>query len=540
MKDSSYINIIQQSKQLPPIKRSALIIRNTPLEPIFSDYLHYFSISSFPDFCDEKEAFFKQKKYDLTFILLDLPILIQDFYDHFYRKSEVDLQLQVQFLDDFFNRLFVHLRQICREIIFFSFLPESYSGQEEWNAFVFAVNEQVKKQTQNGCLFIDLWEMPMMYGWEKLFNLGSNWNLKNKYRPFFFEKIIRTVQKLLIPPENQIKCLVLDCDGVLWGGILSEDGIDGIHLEKEGIGRAFRLFQREILQLIQKGVIVTLCSKNNEAAVVQVFQEHPDMILKWTDIVDHQINWGNKAQNIQIMAERLNLSLEQLLFIDDSPHEISLVSKILPQMQTFLFDSDYPEQYISALHSFSFATGKGSREDSIRKRSYYQNLQRNQKKKNFSSVEEFNTYYHTEYDVRLVRTKDLNRVVQLSQRSNQFNVSVMRFSLPQLEKLLQEESYQIFCMKVKDDFGDLGLIGISSIYYDKKSACIESFIFSCRALGRNLENRFMEEIIKQINRKKVQNITAWVRKTEKNNKNVEFYRQFPIKIIENINKENEF
>lgn len=209
-------------------------------------------------------------------------------------------------------------------------------------------------------------------------------------------------------------------------------------------------------------------------------------------------------------------------------------------MQTFLFDSDYPEQYISALHSFSFATGKGSREDSIRKRSYYQNLQRNQKKKNFSSVEEFNTYYHTEYDVRLVRTKDLNRVVQLSQRSNQFNLSVMRFSLPQLEKLLQEESYQIFCMKVKDDFGDLGLIGISSIYYDKKSACIESFIFSCRALGRNLENRFMEEIIKQINKKKVQNITAWVRKTEKNNKNVEFYRQFPIKIIENINKENEF
>ena len=536
MKDLSYAEVVCQSKALPLIKRSVLTVRNIPVEPIFSDYLHYFSISSSPDFCDEKEVFSSQKEYDLALILLNLPRLIQNFYDEFYRKSVEDIQFQLQFLDKFLNQLFSHLNKTCRQVIFFSFFPEPYEGQEEWNTFVFSANERAKKQAINQCIFIDLLSWPMTYGWKKLFCSGSDLILKSQYQTFFFEKIAQTVKKTLVPSEKQIKCIVLDCDGVLWGGILSEDGVDGIHLGKDGIGRFFRLFQREILHLIRQGIIVTLCSKNNKNMVIQAFNEHPEMLLKWTDIVDCQINWRNKAENIQFLANRLSFRLEQLLFIDDNPHEISLVNQILPQVQTLQLDSSRPEEYISRLYSFSFSVSKESKENAIRARSYQQNLQRDQQKKDFSSIEEFNSYYNTICNVRAICKEDIGRIVHLSQRSNQFNLSVMRFSFPQLEKMLKDKNYEILCMEVKDDFGDLGLIGISTIHYAHEfhSACIDSFILSCRALGRKLEDRFMEEVLNIISQKKVKNITALVKETEKNKEHVGFYQQFPIITIQNF------
>lgn len=534
MKGLPYKNIISQSKYISLSERSVLVVRNIPLEPIFSDYLHYFAISSFPSFCDEKEALLEQRQFDFALIMLDLPTLREDFYDHFYQKASEDLQSEKQFIDDFLNRLFVHMNKICQHVIFFSFLPDPIIGQSKWNSFVFSINQQIKKQIENRCLYIDLWELLMANGWETLINSRNNRILKSRYQPLFFEEVARIIKKTLVPAEKQIKCLVLDCDGVLWGGVLSEDGIDGICLQKEGPGKYFRLFQREIQRLINNGIIVTLCSKNDQEAVVRVFKEHPEMLLKWADITDSQINWKDKAQNIQTLANRLNLRLEQMLFIDDDPHEISLVNQILPQVQTLLLDPAQSEQYIYQLYSFYFPIESRSAEDSIRTMSYQQNLQRNEQIKDFSSAEEFNSFYHTICDIRLIYKTDFERVVQLSQRSNQFNLSLTRFSFPQLERLLQDDSYDILCMQVKDDFGDLGLIAISSIHYVQQSACIESFIFSCRALGRNLENRFMNDILSRVRRKKVRDVTALVRRTKKNEKNIDFYKQFSIKTIEEI------
>lgn len=527
METMRYLDILEKNKALPAIGRKVLVVRNRNTEPLFADYLHYCGITSHPFFCDEKAAMLINDSYEVAIVLLDLSYLAGDFYHQFYLLEQPQIEQGFAFWEETLARLLAHLKSISQKLYFVSFLPEANGFRPicgiSWNDITQKLNESMKKNlTNTGGQFIDLQPLLLSYGENALYNKRSNQHLICKYTPCFFENITNVLYREIEYPP--IKCLVLDCDGVLWGGIVGEDGPEGIKLSEDE-GFYFRRFQREVSRLAKEGTIICLCSKNDEEAVLSIFRTHPEMILDLADISAYEISWDNKADGIRRLAASLNISLEQMLLIDDSIHEINLVKKLLPNIQVQHFDSSHPEEYVDLLLQHNFLQSDATEEDQTRTRSYQQNAARKQKIQSFQTPEEFNAYYHTICDIALMNKATIDRVAQLSQRSNQYNLSAARYSREELARMIALNEHEIFTLRVRDDFGDLGIVGAAALHYANDLVVIESFIFSCRAMGRGLEDQFLQYLLDHAAQRSISNISAQICPTSKNKKNLGLFEK---------------
>lgn len=284
------------------------------------------------------------------------------------------------------------------------------------------------------------------------------------------------------------KCLILDLDNTVWGGVIGDDGIGNIQIGYLGIGKAFTEFQQWVKKLKNRGIIICVCSKNTEAIAKEPFINHPDMVLRLDDISVFVANWENKVDNIRHIQSVLNIGFDSMVFLDDNPFERNIVRDNIPGITVPELPED-PSLYLDYLYSQNlFETISFSGEDTERTEQYRLNAERNLLKQKFDKEDDYLKSLDMISLAEPFNQFNTPRVVQLSQRSNQFNLRTIRYSESDINRIMQSEDYLPFTFTLDDKFGSNGLICVVILKEESKTtAFIESWFMSCRVLKRTME-----------------------------------------------------
>lgn len=309
------------------------------------------------------------------------------------------------------------------------------------------------------------------------------WNMP--YSTILINKLKETIsQAYLSLCGKSKKCIVIDCDNVLWGGILSEIGTEKICLSNNGMGKYYYDFQRFLLTLYYNGIILAVCSKNEYNDVLAVFREHTDMLLKEDNIACFKVNWDNKVDNIIRISSCLNISLDSMVFVDDSDFEIQSVKMLIPEVHTIKFTNDY--NMYKCFGCLYLKSGNVLDEVLKRHQTYKTNDQRELLLLRSSSFDEFLKSLELVIDIHKTHSIELNRIAELSQRTNKCT-NGKRYFINQLLELKSVPSYSLYTVSAKDRFSDLGIVGAIGIENNK----LDLFCLSCRALGRGIEEKML-------------------------------------------------
>ena len=342
----------------------------------------------------------------------------------------------------------------------------------------------------------------------------------------FLPDLTRSVARLIATRKGKItKVLVLDLDNTIWGGVIGDDGLDGIALGGDAYGEAFQQFQRYVLSLRDRGYVLAVCSKNNEEIAVDAFRNHPEMIIKETDISVFVANWNDKASNIEFIARVLNLGLDSVVFVDDSPFERSLVRAALPQVAVPELPEDVAD-YCTALEQSGLLEGVGfTKEDATRNAKYREEAHRTTEQLKFGNIDEYLASLDMRIDCGPFRVADLPRIAQLIQRSNQFNFRTQRLSQAACDSLLQSGAVTV-AARLADKFGDYGLIAVIACDTVDEDIFIEEFVMSCRVLKRGVEEYLMNYLFDQCRARGLRGICGQYIKSAKNAMVANFYPGF--------------
>jgi FkbH-like protein len=291
------------------------------------------------------------------------------------------------------------------------------------------------------------------------------------------------------------KCVVLDLDNTLWGGIIGDDGIENIQLGYLGIGKAFTEIQHWLKKLKDRGIILAVCSKNTESVALGPFKEHADMVLKQNDIAVFVANWENKVDNIYTIQSVLNISFESMVFLDDNPFERNMVREAIPNITVPELPED-PADYLEYLYTLNlFETTSFSNADSKRTGYYQAEAERAILQNNYKDENAFLISLEMVAQVSPFNKFNIPRVAQLSQRSNQFNLRTIRYTESDIEKLGTQNDIFTFTFTLTDKYGDNGLICVVILKEeDKRTLFINTWFMSCRVLKRGMENFTLNKI----------------------------------------------
>lgn len=337
------------------------------------------------------------------------------------------------------------------------------------------------------------------------------------------------------------KCIVLDLDNTLWGGVVGEDGLSGIQIGNTYPGNVFRYFQEQILAVRNTGILLALCSKNNHEDAAEVFQKHPDMILKFDDFIIQKINWNNKADNIRTIAEELNIGLDAMVFIDDNPTERELVRLAIPE----IIVPEFPKQvhqipsFFEQVYDEYFKVYTLTDEDKVKNEQYQIVQKAIQEKEQFQSIDEYLLNLEIEITIQQVSEITLPRASQLTQKTNQFNLTTKRYTESELSSLLNNGG-MIYLLSVRDKFGDSGICGEVIIKYENDSAVFDSFMMSCRVLGKKIEYTFLNEVLAILRSMSIKYVYANYIKSNKNQQVSEFYDKNKFDVILNSEEEKKY
>ncbi|MDR2884684.1 MAG: HAD-IIIC family phosphatase [Deferribacteraceae bacterium] len=309
----------------------------------------------------------------------------------------------------------------------------------------------------------------------------------------------------------QKKCLVLDLDNTLWGGVIGEDGIEGIKLDLDGEGRAYYDFQSALLNLYNQGILLTVCSKNNEEDALNAIEKHPHMVLRKEHFACIIANWNDKASNIQTIAQRLNLGLDSFVFVDDNPFERNLVKELLPEVAVI----DLPEDaalYTRTLNDqYYFAKLKITQDDLIRNKQYAENAIREWEAAKFTNLDDYLKSLDMELTIEKPNDFTMVRVHQLINKTNQFNMTTRRYTLDEVKAF-----DNILHFSLKDKFGDNGVVGVVILKFNDELCEIDTFLMSCRVLGRRVETAILNHIVSICKKRGVKTLKAEYLPTQKN------------------------
>ena len=294
---------------------------------------------------------------------------------------------------------------------------------------------------------------------------------------------------------QSVKCVVLDLDNTIWGGVVGDDGIEGIELGLSDPTGAFRSFQQYLRELARRGILLAVCSKNDEAVALRAFREHPGMVLRDSDICAFVANWDDKATNIRRIRDKLNIGLDSMVFLDDNPFERNLVRKLLPDVLVPELPED-PTLYVRAISELNlFETASYSVVDAARTGQYQLQERRDSARAQFADLESYLVSLDTRARVARFESAELPRIAQLLQRSNQFNLTTRRHAQAACAMMMEDEALCFpFSITVADRFGDFGLISVVILRLVGDAVDIDSFVMSCRVLQRGVEQLAMNRI----------------------------------------------
>jgi FkbH-like protein len=295
------------------------------------------------------------------------------------------------------------------------------------------------------------------------------------------------------------KCLVLDLDNTLWGGVVGEDGVAGLQIGGGFPGNIYTELQKEIAVLHERGVTLAIVSKNNEADAWEVFNQRPEMVLKRADFSAHRINWQDKASNLQELAAELNLGLDAFVALDDNPVERDWIEEALPEIE--VCPASDPLEMLRWLTTCRrFDTLAITHEDALRAKSYAAAEERSRLATQSSNLEEYLTSLETKVEIGCNSVNQVARVAQLTQKTNQFNLTTKRYTESEIQERMHNSAWRVFWCACRDRFADEGVIGAALIEIKSNEWLIDTFLMSCRVLGRGVEKAFVAIICQQAHR----------------------------------------
>ncbi|MBQ8955349.1 MAG: HAD-IIIC family phosphatase, partial [Lachnospiraceae bacterium] len=296
------------------------------------------------------------------------------------------------------------------------------------------------------------------------------------------------------------KCVVLDLDNTVWGGVIGDDGLAGIEIGELGRGHVFTDLQLWLKQLKDRGILLAVCSKNNEDTAKEPFLKHEEMVLRLSDFAIFVANWEDKASNIRYIQQTLNIGMDSLVFIDDNPFERNLVRSMIPEICVPELPND-PAQYLSFLQGCNlFETASYSSEDADRTGMYQAEAKRRESEAAFASMDDYLISLDMEGYAAPFDELHYPRIAQLTQRSNQFNLRTVRYTEEDIARIASDDKYVTLYYMLKDKFGDHGLVSVVIMERTTdEEFFIDTWLMSCRVLKRGMEefiiNRLVEEAV---------------------------------------------
>lgn len=460
------------------------------------------------------------------------------------------IQIRTDFMDvidSFFKMLSDTVKTNCRYYISDSFyytpFEISYRGNEISRQACLYWDEKLNEMcnTYHQCCVFPFKNLVNQIG-TKAFYSDKLWILGGvRYSMQGVKSICKEVERIVnISKKAPLKAILLDLDNTIWGGTAGEDGIEGIKLADSGVGKAYKEFQMLLQYLKDSGIILSIVSKNNEKDAWDVIENHPHMLLKKNDFVANRVNWINKSINIKEISEELNIGLDSILFIDDNPLERQEVKALLPQVEVPEFPEEPEEllQFGDHLLKEYFGKIEVTQEDKNKLAQYQAKEKIEHAKRTAETFETFLTDLH----IVLVK-KDpkqyIERLAQLVQKTNQFNTTVMRYTMSELTKMIESAQWRLFCYEVKDKYANHGVC-VLAIVHLKPDAEIANFIMSCRVMGRNLEYGVLQDIEYTLQKEGIKNVRALFKAGPKNAPVQMLYENAGYQLIMQTSKEKHY
>jgi len=474
------------------------VVTNIVLEPHFVPLMkrrfgNGVEITPVP-YDEHTEAEYKDQliESDMVIVWLNFESLFPDIWNMLLSKTKAKHEI-ISGILTMYQKLYSDLMvQTNCKILWLLFedyyvnLPTVTGYAPLFNGLVDRINIKISDTLteNNNVSLVDLKLLIATIGIPNAFEPKTKYRWNAPYSKALVEATVKEIHKqYLIEKGITKKCLVLDCDNVLWGGILSEDGIENIKLGSSGFGRAYHDFQRFLLFLYYHGVILAICSKNDSSDITTMFREHSEMILREEYIACFQVNWDSKPENIKHIAEMLNIGLDSLVFVDDSLIEIEAVKAILPEVTVIQYERDTVYEQLSC---FNLKSNVNIADIKKRNETYHTNQTREALKSQYDSYADYINALDIKLYIHEAVPIEFSRISELMQRTNKCT-NGQRYTIAQIKDQVENSAAKLYSLSVSDRFSDLGLVGALEV----EGNSLTLFSLSCRALGRKIEEKML-------------------------------------------------
>lgn len=374
---------------------------------------------------------------------------------------------------------------------------------------------------------IDLLAVQIQMGQSEFYDASFYYRAKMSVSTKALPYVGKSVVDVLKSMSGKLKkCIIIDLDNTLWGGIIGDDGINNIEIGELGSGHAFTNFQRWLKQLKENGIILAVCSKNNEKIAKEPFEKHDEMVLRLSDISVFVANWDDKPTNIKMIQQSLNIGMDSIVFIDDNPFERNLVREMLPDVVVPELPED-PAHYLEFLQQCNLFDTISYTENAIDRTKMYQaEFERKKSEAAYKSIDDYLKSLEMRGAVRPFDESRYSRIAQLTQRSNQFNLRTVRYTENEIKEISQSNNYVTLFYTLKDRFGDHGLVGVVILQkVDDSKLFIDTWLMSCRVLKRGMEEFIMNKLMEVAKNSGYSLVTAEYIPTGKNMMVKDIYSQ---------------
>jgi FkbH-like protein len=442
-----------------------------------------------------------EHKPDYVIILRSSERLLKTFYKKGNKESFADQQKE--YMDSLYQQITTQLkaRVICNTFPEINDGVFGNFGTKTKSSFVYQLKKLNSALMDLGAerknfFLADLSALAARKGYENFFDPKMYINADMVYSIDVLPLIAKQFHDVMQAINGSFKkCIILDLDNTTWGGIIGDDGMEGIQIGDLGMGKAFTELQLWVKQLRHRGIILAVCSKNTEEIAKEPFLQHPEMVLKMEDIAVFVANWENKVDNILYIQQVLNIGFDSMVFLDDNPFEREMVKKAIPDITVPDLPED-PSEYLLYLRTLNlFETASFTEEDEQRTKQYQEEAKRNILQKAFANEDEFLQSLGMQCETKAFDAFTVPRIAQLSQRSNQFNLRTVRYTEEEIRNIAQSEDHYTISFSLNDVYGDYGLIAFVILQKkDDKTLFIDSWIMSCRVLKRGMESYTLNAI----------------------------------------------
>ena len=480
-------------------------------------------------------------KPDIIFLLIDSRIILEDsFYFSNINSEDEKKKFTSKKFDEINNLIKIISKKSQSKIVITNFTIPTYTSLGIYESkieygtkeIILDLNKKLKELSRNidSCYVYDFNSFVTKFGEKNVIDYKKMYygDMKINFDiiPHLIYEFLGYVKPIL---GLNKKCIVLDLDNTLWGNIIGEDGIEGIKIGPYPEGRSFVEFQKVIKSLSENGIILAINSKNNQKDAMKAINEHPHMILREKDFSCIKINWNDKISNMREIVKDLNIGLDSIVFFDDDPINRELLRMSMPEVNTIELPKD-PSSYAQILRNLNdFNTLKITKDDTERKKMYSQEQNRQKLESSTENLNEYLKKLDIKIKIKLDNEFSISRISQLILKTNQFNLTTKRYQEEEIKEFVEDKTMIVGCSEVDDKFGENGITNVFIIKTKSNEWIIDTFLLSCRIMGRGIEEGIIGKILEIAKDKGIEKITATFIPTEKNKPAENFLKNYGFK-----------